>query len=102
MEVLTDKPNCGTVVMQRKRKLYHQSDIASKKGQLTLLRCSNVVDGGPFLDFQAAYSSLPKELAFEYLAKLLVDIFIDDYGGQYKKGSTLLPRFHKGASRRGQ
>jgi hypothetical protein len=74
--------------MQRKGIVKNQNNIASKKGQLTLLRCSNVVNGGPFLDF--AYSDLPKAVALDYVAKILVEIFIEDYGCQYQESGDIL------------
>jgi hypothetical protein len=82
--------------MQRKRIVKHRNNIVSKKGQLTLLRCSNVVDGGPFLDLTPIYSDLPKEAAFDYLANILVAIFLEDYAGQYEESGDLLPGLDKG------
>jgi hypothetical protein len=87
------------------KKLHKGNEITSisvepKEGERTLL-CSNKGDQrSPFLGFNPNNPLVSKEMAMDYLAEILVEIFLDQERKKYAKQtrSDLLPGINKRTS----
>lgn len=82
--------------MLRKRKT-SITQVESKEGQRNLLRSSRSDTRCPSLDFNPNSELVTEDMALEYLAEILVDIYLAEIEHEQKSGD-LLPGIDKGTS----
>jgi hypothetical protein len=81
--------------MQYKKNASDLTKLTSKEGEQRLLYC-NKVSSSPSLDFNPNTAFVTEDIAMDYLAEILVQIYLNDKRNQLsKKGSDLLSGIDK-------
>jgi hypothetical protein len=90
-----------TINMLRKSSTTNSNPLVSKEEQHGLLRSCKVAGSCSSLDFNPNAPLVSEEMAMDYLAEILVAIFIESKRNEYRKKECghLLPSFNKGTSR---
>jgi len=103
IEVLTRYKEFDSIYMQHKKSV-NDNNFVPEEGQRDFLCCNKKSFRCPSLDSYPNTSEMPKEVALDYLAAILVKIFISLENDEYtsrnnKEGGALLPSLDKGTSR---
>lgn len=85
--------------LRKSSKTVESNIIVSKEGEHELLRSSKVDRCSPSLDFKSNSPLVSKDMQLDYLASILVDIFLEQKKYERSKtGSDILPGLNKRTS----
>ena len=78
-----------------------EANVESKEGERQLLSCNKANGRSPFLEFISNSPLVTEEMQLDYLASILVAIFLEQKRNgtkQQKESSDILPGFNQRAS----